>query len=544
MTHHSNKTSNSSSSKTDQRVVEELADLLVSPLPVLKFVQRAGFALVGKIDDFLERKAIQSLVRGVDQKDDRAIAAYQDSRSLFKCDLPKFVRELIVSLMDDAFRSEIAKEGQKAVRKKRSSEFEMPKHIYPGKTISVQTVGVDHKSMPHLSSKNLLAVIPPNYESLAKALEALAAPAHRTHTEECEFVYDGPPQMRFDFKVELSGHDFNQAFKKTIEVMIKARFLEDYLAQKKCSVSAATFNSLLNEFNDPVKLVSSAKVQGVVALNNHLCEKYPALTELERAAVLTSYGLKNKPVVYFEKAQSALAAKLLRKKERYERSDEQLPNSTLRSEEPAQARKLSQSELTKVVLSQLSPRARAMQLKSEPELAIAASRIAKCARKTTITVVGLQQLIKEADDPVQTIVMMVRRPETDDAVVEDKKAQKPADKPSAPAVEVSSETTYISQGQRKELRGIFERGELTFAEFRTILKKNFNTSFDPRTGPGSHSDLIRHRSDGKPVVAQVSPDVRNGREACHLGIIEATLKDLHIKPEEFLTALKKHRNVT
>ena len=151
---------------------------------------------------------------------------------------------------------------------------------------------------------------------------------------------------------------------------------------------------------------------------------------------------------------------------------------------------------------------------------------------------------KEADDPVQTIVMMVRRPETDDAVVEDKKAQKPADKPSAPAVEVSSETTYISQGQRKELRGIFERGELTFAEFRTILKKNFNTSFDPRTGPGSHSDLIRHRSDGKPVVAQVSPDVRNGREACHLGIIEATLKDLHIKPEEFLTALKKHRNVT
>ena len=280
-----------------------------------------------------------------------------------------------------------------------------------------------------------------------------------------------------------------------------------------------------------------------MALNNHLCEKYPALTELERAAVLTAYGLKNRPVTYFEKAQSALAAKLLRKKERYERSDEQAPNSTLRSDEPAQARKLSQGELTKVVLSHLSPRARAMQLKSERELAIAASRIAKCARKTTITVVGLQQLIKEADDPVQTIVMMVRRPETDNAVVEDKKAQKPAQEPVARAVEVRSETTYISQEQRKELRGILDRGELSFSEFRSILNKYFTTRFDSRTGPGSHGDLIRSRSGGKPVVAQVSTDVRTGREGCYLGIIEDTLKDLHIKPDEFLSALKKHRRI-
>jgi hypothetical protein len=532
-----------STRNSNQKVVEHLADLFVAPYPVLKFVQRAGFALAGKLDDFFDRKAIRSLVKGVEQKDVQAFSHYLDNRALLKCELPKFIRERIVSIVNDAYREELRKEAVKAARRHRSREFETPKNAYPGMLMTRKTVAVDQNSTPHISEKNLSALMPPDYETIGKALEALVSQKIHSHIEPCEFIFDGPPKIKFDFNIDVISHDFKQAFKKAIEIMIKARVLEDYLAQKKCCVSKATFNALLNEFADPIKLLSSAEVQGVIALNQHLRENYPVLSELERAAVLTTYGLKIKPVNYFEKAQRAKADKLLRKKQRYELPDEQVSDST-RSETPAQARNMSQGELAKVVLSQLSPRAREMKLTSPQELSIAAKRIAKCARKTTITMVDLQALIREADDPVQAIVMMVRRPEAESADVSYGEPQKPLEPPILQATQVPSETTYLSDEQRRRLRKIWDRKEASFSEFRSVLLKHFNTRFDSSPGPGSHSVLIRERQGEAPVVAQVSPNVRNGKEKLYVGIIESSLKDLHIDPEDFITALEGFRKLT
>jgi hypothetical protein len=325
--------------------------------------------------------------------------------------------------------------------------------------------------------------------------------------------------------------------------MIRARVLEDYLTQKNCQVSESTFESLLTLEGHPLDVLFSREVQGLVELSQYLKRNYQMLSTLERAAFLSKYGLKPNPVRYFEKAQDALTEKL--KKKLQNNPGSSFSNVRIPSAEaPVQVRSMTLSQLTAAVLRELEPRPVLINLEAD-KLRVVANRIAKLARKTTVTLDELRGMLNAAEDPLEAVAVMVRSP------IREQVATQPLISPAPEEIECDSppecwysEETYISKEQRSELHQIFrQHGEFQFKEFKAILHRYLNTSFSTEEGPGSHGQFTRKVGE-QFFTAQASSNIQSNVIRIFIStVLEETLRDLHINPAEFIQALRDYRKI-
>jgi hypothetical protein len=524
---------------------DKLADLCVAPLPFCKPLQRFGFALAGGVLNFLDRRVLHNLVAGVDQGRGRALDDYWHSRSLAFFMLPRHVRVKILHQVNETYRALFAKQANKEIRARAHTRTpEKSSYAPPRARAKQKTVFKKDIPIPDISLRELNEALKPVWVSVEDAAAAAMArssssASQSTGAVELRHLGLGKFQVKFEFR----GPAVDRCVSSAIETMIRARVLEDYLTQKKCQVSASTFEFLLTLEGHPLDVLFSREVQGLVEFSQHLKHNYQMLSTLERATFLTKYGLKPNPVRYFEKVQDALAQKLRKKLQ----SNPGNAFSYARApspESPVQARSLTLSQLTAEVLQELEPRATLIDLETN-KLRLVANRIAKLARKTTITLDDLRSMLNAAEDPFEAVAAMVRSPSNEQV------SSTPVVAPEPDRIEADAspenyqpEETYINREQRSELHGIFrQHGQLHFKEFKTVLERYLNTSFSAEEGPGSHGQFTRKAGE-QLFTAQASSNIQSDVIRIFIStVLEETLRDLRIKPADFIEALRDYRKI-
>jgi hypothetical protein len=519
---------------------DQLADQLVAPLPFGKPIQRMAWGLFGVARNLFESRALHDLVIGVDYGKPDALNSYWKNRSVSFQLLPHPVRAHIIEQVNNTYCAVMDKHARKAIRDeacRRRAKVESP---FVRSTVKLRGKAEYSKE---LSLPDLLSIVPIEFTSLERAAAFAARPTNPRHPSAYTRIPEPGATSSFTVKFPLSGPDLDRTVNTAVSTMVRARILEDYLSLKGCPVSLATFHSLIQLRGDHRAILLGREVQGIIALNDHLHHNYRELSALERAALITQYGLKRDPVSYFEGARRALLDKLERKRQSTRPA---ATNDALNSpsERPVMAASMRLSELTAAVYNTLQRRADNTNVDAS-KLLVTANRIAKLAKKTTITLDDLLGLVSVAADPVEVMAATVRRPQridTPSEAVASETSQTPGTKTALNLWQAPE--TFFNRSQRAELHEIFDRhGKLNFKELNNILKKYFDTTLSTHEGPGSHGLFKRATPTGS-FTAQCSPNFRaNNIKDSLLNVLEQTLTDLHIEPEAFIEALKSYRNI-
>lgn len=536
---------------SSNKSLNEIADQLVMPFPVFKSLQRWGWGLLGMISNVAEQKAVRALAIGIDDRDEEALAYYLKARSIDVPEFPKHVRVKLIAKVNEFYHERVTQTYKKTIRHiSRSEENERDKRVV------VDVADQLRAPQNNASLLYILKTLPMGFGSIDKA-ESVRSLLQSKFNSEGQTVGKATKMVRLlasnpvlflansDLSDPKVGPKLRRVLSSAIELMIKAKMLEDYLYLKRCPVSVATFEKLLNEPVSSVELLRGKKVQGVVALSGHLKSAYPTLSKVERAAIISGYGFKDNPTRYFEKKQKALADKLAGKKLAQVPIDVEEGNQAT-GDRLIRCRELPRAELSRLIVEELQKTSWSDD-KSDDDLKLAGNRIEKLARKRLLSLEELRDIISEANDPIDAVAAIVRDPKPDLitrlGAPSDTESEIEADETDEADKSVAA-STYFTREQRAELREILNRKQLEFSELRSILSKYFKVNFDSRLGPGSHNCLIRERPGEKLLKTHVSIDIRYGRGKLHITPILSTyLQDLLIESEEFIDKLKEYRKL-